>query len=65
MKRSLSAPGKLFLAGEYAVLWGGAARVLAVPPRGHALVKRREDREVELVLEEGRLRGTLTPMGVR
>lgn len=64
MERALSAPGKLFLQGEYAVLWGGEARLVAVGPRGHALVRRREDREVHLILEEGRLTGHLTPLGV-
>lgn len=64
MERALSAPGKLFLQGEYAVLWGGEARLAAVGPRGHALVRRRQDREVHLVLEEGRLTGHLTPLGV-
>jgi phosphomevalonate kinase len=65
MRRAFSAPGKLFLSGEYAVLWGGVARVLAVAPRGNALVVRREDREVQLHLSEGRLQGTLTPYGVQ
>lgn len=63
--RSLSAPGKLFVSGEYAVLWGGTARVAAVGPRTHALMRRREDREVHLVTAEGRLVGDLTPLGVR
>lgn len=62
--RSLSAPGKLFVSGEYAVLWGGTARVAAVGPRTHALMRRREDREVHLVTSEGRLVGDLTPLGV-
>src|SRR5688500_15661968 len=64
MQRSLSAPGKLFLSGEYAVLWGGAARVIAVGPRVHALVRRRQDPEVHLLLEEGRCSGRATPAGV-
>ena len=64
MDRSLSAPGKLFLSGEYAVLWGGAARIAAIGPRLTALVRRREDREVHLVLSEGRRVGQLTPFGV-
>ncbi|MDQ3274735.1 MAG: phosphomevalonate kinase, partial [Actinomycetota bacterium] len=38
MQRALSAPGKLFLAGEYAVLWGGTARIAAVGPRTFASV---------------------------
>lgn len=64
-ERTLSAPGKLFLSGEYAVLWGGMARVAAVEPRTHALVRSRSDRLVELVLEDGRLTGSATPAGVR
>jgi phosphomevalonate kinase len=65
VERALSAPSKLFLCGEYAVLWGGAARVLAVGPRAEALVRSREDRTVELLTSEGRLAGTSTPLGVR
>jgi len=61
----LSAPGKLFLSGEYAVLWGGTARLAGVGPRAWALGRTREDREVHLVLAEGRLQGTVTPLGVR
>ena len=64
MQRALSAPGKLFLAGEYAVLWGGTARIAAIGPRSSALVRRREDREVHLLLEEGRLSGHATSLGV-
>lgn len=64
MQRALSAPGKLFVSGEYAVLWGGAARIAAVGPRTHAWVRRRDDREVHLVLEDGRLIGHSTPIGV-
>jgi phosphomevalonate kinase len=62
--RSLSAPGKLFVSGEYAVLWGGTARVAAVGPRAQALMRRREDREVHLVTSSGRRVGDLTPLGV-
>jgi phosphomevalonate kinase len=62
---TLSAPGKLFLSGEYAVLWGGTARLAGVGPRAWALARTREDREVHLVLAEGRIRGTVTPLGVR
>ncbi|MBM4378207.1 MAG: phosphomevalonate kinase [Deltaproteobacteria bacterium] len=62
--RALSAAGKLFLAGEYAVLWGGTARVACVGPRTHAWVRPREDRHVALHLAEGTLRGTCTPLGV-
>ncbi|MBL8921797.1 MAG: phosphomevalonate kinase [Myxococcaceae bacterium] len=65
MDRTLSAPGKLFLAGEYAVLWGGVARVAAVGPRVRAYVRRRADRRVELLLAEGRLSGDTTPLGAR
>lgn len=65
MERALSAPGKLFLSGEYAVLWGGVSRLLAVGPRTHALVRRRPDAEVRVVLEEGTLKGRATPQGVR
>ena len=50
MDRTLSAPGKLFLTGEYAVLWGGVARVLAVGPRVHALVRPRTDSPAETEL---------------
>jgi phosphomevalonate kinase len=65
MEVALSAPGKLFLSGEYAVLWGGTARLAGVGLRGQALARTREDRQVHLVLSEGRLAGTLTPFGVR
>jgi len=65
MERALSAPGKLFLSGEYAVLWGGVARVAAVAPRTAALVRRRADARVHVCLEEGTLAGTTTPKGVR
>jgi phosphomevalonate kinase len=63
--RTLSAPGKLFVAGEYAVLWGGLARVLAVGPRVRAFVRPRTDRRVDVLLAEGRLSGDATPAGVR
>jgi phosphomevalonate kinase len=65
MERALSAPGKLFVAGEYAVLWGGVARVAAVAPRTAALVRRRADARVHVCLEEGTLKGSATPKGVR
>ncbi len=65
MERALSAPCKLFLSGEYAVLWGGVARVLAVGPRAAALVRARDDRKVEVLTEEERLLGICTPLGVR
>lgn len=73
MSVTLSAPGKLFLAGEYAVLWRregpssetGVARVLASGPRAHAVVRPRSDRRVEVHLAGGRLAGDTTPLGVR
>lgn len=65
MERAISAPGKLFVSGEYAVLWGGVARVAAVAPRVNAFVRTLEDRRVDIVLEEGRLTGTATPAGVK
>jgi phosphomevalonate kinase len=64
MQRSLSAAGKLFLSGEYAVLWGGQARVVCVGPRSHALIRRNPDPEVHLLLEEGRCTGRVTPAGI-
>lgn len=64
MQRAYSAPGKLFLCGEYAVLWGGSARVAAVGPRTAAFVRRRADRDIHLALEEGRFSGQQTPLGV-
>ncbi|MBK7858852.1 MAG: phosphomevalonate kinase [Archangiaceae bacterium] len=64
MDRTLSAPGKLFLAGEYAVLWGGVARIAAVGPRTTAMVRQRPDRRVEILLEGSRLYGAMTPAGV-
>ena len=65
MDRTLSAPGKLFISGEYAVLWGGLARVAAVAPRITAMVKRRSDRQVEILLEGTKLIGAATPLGVQ
>jgi phosphomevalonate kinase len=50
MERALSAPGKLFVSGEYAVLWGGVSRVAAVAPRTSALVRTRADAQVHLCL---------------
>ncbi len=64
VERIFSSPGKLFLAGEYAVLWGGRAHLLASGPRGFAQVKSRDDRQVNLLTVAGRLTGTLTPLGV-
>ena len=65
MDRTLSAGGKLFLAGEYAVLWGGAAWIAAVEPRVHARVRTRDDRRVDLLLPGTRFSGHATPAGVR
>lgn len=65
MERALSAPGKLFISGEYAVLWGGVSRVAAVGPRTAALVRRRADSRVNVCVEEGTLAGWTTPRGVR
>jgi phosphomevalonate kinase len=62
--RTWSAPGKLFVSGEYAVLWGGVGRVVAVPPRTLALARRRDDGRVEVLLEGRRLEGSVTPQGV-
>ena len=64
MQRTFSAPSKLFLSGEYAVLWGGTARVAAVGPRGEATVRSRDDREVHVVLQDGSFSGMTTPDGV-
>lgn len=65
MDRTLSAPGKLFLAGEYAVLWGGLARVVGIGPRVRCMVRPRADRQVDVVVADGRLSGPATPAGVR
>ncbi|ATB32240.1 mevalonate kinase family protein [Melittangium boletus] len=65
MERALSAPGKLFVSGEYAVLWGGVSRVAAIGPRTAALVRRRSDNRVHVCLEEGTLAGRTTPLGVK
>ena len=53
------------MSGEYAVLWGGVARVAAVGPRTGALVRRRADARVHVCLEEGTLAGQVTPRGVK
>ncbi|MFL5319683.1 MAG: mevalonate kinase, partial [Myxococcaceae bacterium] len=63
MERALSAAGKLFLSGEYAVLWGGTARIACVGPRTFAHVKRRDDREVRILLTEGAVHAMTTPLG--
>lgn len=65
MQRTLSAPGKLFLSGEYAVLWGGVARIAAVGPRTAAHVRTRLDRDVAIAIEDGKLAGQTTPLGAR
>ncbi|NOK19886.1 mevalonate kinase family protein [Corallococcus carmarthensis] len=65
MDRALSAPGKLFISGEYAVLWGGVSRLAAVAPRTAAYVRRRQDSRVHICLEEGTLQGLTTPRGVK
>ncbi len=64
MIRAFSAPGKLFVAGEYGVLWGGTARVCAVGPRSHSAAIQRRDRVVELLFPHGALRGQSTRLGV-
>jgi phosphomevalonate kinase len=64
MTRALSAGGKVFLAGEYAVLWGGTARVAAVGPRVGAVVRSRDDRRVDLLLPDRRFSGDATVSGV-
>lgn len=64
MERTLSAGGKVFLAGEYAVLWGGTARVASVGPKVLAQVRTRLDRRVDLLLPERRLSGDSTVSGV-
>ncbi|MFP2899399.1 mevalonate kinase [Corallococcus sp. 4LFB] len=65
MDRALSAPGKLFISGEYAVLWGGVSRLAAVAPRTAAYVRRRQDSRVHICLEEGTLQGLTTGPGVK
>jgi phosphomevalonate kinase len=63
-QRAISAGGKLFVAGEYAVLWGGEARLCCVGPRVSAVVRRAVSRDVHLVQADGRLSGQMTPLGV-
>lgn len=63
MKRVISAPGKLFLSGEYAVLWGGLSRIAAVGPRLQAVCEAEPDRNVHVLLEDGRLSGEATHVG--
>lgn len=64
MDRTLSAPGKLFVAGEYSVLWGGTAWVLAVAPRATAMVRPLGDRRIHVLQEGARCSGWATPGGV-
>ena len=64
MDRCVSTPGKLFLCGEYAVLWGGSALIAAVGPRLAGAMRLRSNSEVHIVSPSGRLRGLLTPIGV-
>jgi phosphomevalonate kinase len=59
-----SAPGKLFLSGEYAVLWGGTARVAAVPPRLTARATVLPGREVRLVSADGACEGEAGTFGL-
>lgn len=63
MTRAVSAGGKVFLSGEYAVLWGGTARLAAVEPRARAMVRSREDRRVDLLLPDRRFSGESTVFG--
>ncbi len=64
MDRCVSAPGKLFLCGEYAVLWGGTALIAAVGPRLGGWVRARDDSRIHLISATGRLDGQGTPLGV-
>src|SRR5262249_46758459 len=64
MDRCVSAPGKLFLSGEYAVLWGGTALIAAVGPRLAGWVRARDDSRIHLISATGRLEGQATPLGV-
>ncbi|HEX4803885.1 MAG TPA: phosphomevalonate kinase, partial [Myxococcaceae bacterium] len=64
MDRCVSAPGKLFLSGEYAVLWGGTALIAAVGPRLAGCVRARKDSRIHLISATERLNGQATPLGV-
>ena len=57
-------PGKLFLSGEYAVLWGGVARGSPRWARGPAALGAHAARTARCTwcLEEGTLRGRTTPL---
>jgi phosphomevalonate kinase len=57
MQYRFSAPGKLFLAGEYAVLWGGRALVAAVGPRAGATVEALDIDELRIDTTNDRLTG--------
>src|SRR5215467_5833788 len=63
MDRCVSAPGKLFLSGEYAVLWGGTALIAAVGPRLAGWVRARDDSRIHLISATGRLNGQASPLG--
>ena len=65
MERALSAPGKLFVSGEYAVLWGGVARVAAAAARTAAFVRRRADARRAGVEIANRVGGHGRPPSVR
>ena len=64
MDRCVSAPGKLFLSGEYAVLWGGTALIAAVGPRLAGWVRARDNLRIHLISATERLDGQATPQGV-
>ena len=64
MDRCVSAPGKLFLSGEYTVLWGGTALIAAVGPRLAGCVRARKDSRIHLTSATERLDGQATPLGV-
>ena len=60
----LSAPGKLFLTGEYAVLWGAPATLAAVEPRLNATLDARADDQIELRIPGGTSRGVKSKSGI-
>lgn len=55
----LSAPGKVFLTGEYAVLWGAPAIVAGVAPRIEARLEKLEAPRIELSVPGAALVGEL------
>jgi phosphomevalonate kinase len=59
----LSAPGKLFLTGEYAVLWGAPAALAAVAPRILASLKALPGTGLLLRVPGGSVAGRLTTPG--